>query len=161
MALIVLLGLAACNTQDRSNSGSNENKTGLTSIRLTGLDQQVIDLEKYRGKTVFINFWATWCKPCLYEMPSIEKARNLLQNENIVFLLASDESVEQIAEFRTRHTYNFNYTRIENSEELDIQALPTTFIFSPKGQLVFSEPGERKWDDSANINIIKKIIKTK
>lgn len=161
IAIALLLCSAACNTAERPDPVSYENKTDLTNIRLTGLDQQAVDLGKYKGKTVFINFWATWCKPCLNEMPSIEKAQNLLRNEDIVFLLASDESIEQIAEFQTRNDYKFNYLRIENSEDLDIQALPTTFIFSPEGRLVFSEPGERKWDDSANINMILKIIKTK
>ncbi|MGB4398934.1 MAG: TlpA disulfide reductase family protein [Daejeonella sp.] len=161
LALIGLLGTAACNNAEKPRAVSYENKTELTNIRLTGLDQQAVDLGKYKGKTVVINFWATWCKPCLLEMPSIEKAQNLLRNEEIIFLLASDESVEQIAEFRTRHDYKFNYFRIENSEDMDIQALPTTFIYSPEGHLVFSEPGERKWDDSANINMILKIIKTK
>lgn len=161
IAIALLLCSAACNTAERPDPVSYENKTELTNIRLIGLDQQGVDLGKYKGKTVFINFWATWCKPCLLEMPSIEKAQYLLRNEEIVFLIASDESIEQIAEFRSRHDYKFNYLRIENSEDLDIQALPTTFIFSPEGRLVFSEPGERKWDDSANINMILKIIKTK
>ena len=161
IAVALLLCSAACNTAERPKPVSDEGKTELRNIRLTGLDQQAVDLGKYKGKTVFVNFWATWCKPCLSEMPSIEKAQNILRNEEIIFLLASDESVQQIAEFRTRHDYEFNYSRIENSEDLDIQALPTTFIFDPEGRLVFSEPGERNWDDSANINMILEIIKTK
>ncbi|MEJ7779250.1 MAG: TlpA disulfide reductase family protein [Daejeonella sp.] len=159
LALIIILGLAACNTGDKSKPLPYEKKTELRKISLTDLNQQPIDLEKYKGKTVFINFWATWCKPCIQEMPSIANAQNILRDEEIVFLLASNESIEEIDEFRIKHDYKFNYTRIENSEELDIQALPTTFIFSPEGTLAFSEPGDRKWDDAANINMILEIIK--
>lgn len=156
-ALILLLGSAACNTADQSKPLSHNEKTQLANIRLTGLDHQVIDLGKYKGKTLFINFWATWCKPCITEMPSIANAQDILRNEEIVFLLASDESLEQIAEFRENRDFKFNYVRIENSEDLNIQALPTTFIFSPDGDLAFSEPGERKWDDTKNIDLIRKI----
>lgn len=156
---VLILGMVACNTGNKSKTVSYEKKTELKKISLTDLNQQAINLDRYKGKTVFINFWATWCKPCLQEMPSIENAQNLLRNEEIVFLLASDESIEQINEFRIKHGYKFNYTRIENSEALDIQALPTTFIFSAQGMLVFSEPGDRKWDDTENINMILKVIK--
>ncbi|MES2873808.1 MAG: TlpA disulfide reductase family protein [Daejeonella sp.] len=159
LALVILLGSAACNTGDHSKIVLPNKNDGLVKINLTDLNQQAINLEKYKGKTVFINFWATWCKPCIQEMPSIANAQNILRDEEIVFLLASDESIEQIEEFSIKQGYKFNYTRIENSEALDIQALPTTFIFSPGGSLVFSEPGERKWDDAANINMIREIIK--
>ncbi|MEJ7694901.1 hypothetical protein, partial [Daejeonella sp.] len=87
--------------------------------------------------------------------------QNILRDEEIVFLLASNESIEEIDGFRIKHDYKFDYTRIENSEDLDIQALPTTFIFSPEGNLAFSEPGGRKWDDAGNIKLIREIIKTK
>lgn len=159
-AIMIILAASACTTGDRSTTVSYENeKIDLTKISLTDLNQQPINLERYKGRTVFINFWATWCKPCIQEMPSIANAQTILRNEEIVFLLASDENIQQIDEFRLNHDHKFNYVRIENSEELDIQALPTTFIFSPGGSLVFSEPGERKWDDAANIHMIREIIK--
>jgi len=92
-------------------------------------------------------------------MPSIEKAQHILRNEDVIFLLASGESAEEIEMFRNAHKYKFNYARIENSEELNIQVLPTTFIFSPEGKLVFSEMGYNKWDEKKNIDIILKIAK--
>ncbi len=160
VGFVLILVMVACNAGDKSTI-PYEKKIELREFKLTDLNQQPIDLEKYKGKTVFVNFWATWCKPCIQEMPSIASAQNLLHNEEIVFLLASDESIEQIAQFRSNHDYKFNYARIENSEELSIQALPTTFIFSPDGALIFSEPGERKWDNTENINLIRKINKDK
>jgi len=159
LALIIVLGLAACNPGDKSKPISYEKKTELSEISITDLKQQAINLKKYKGKTVFINFWATWCKPCIREMPSIANAQNILRDEEIVFLLASNESIEEIEEFRIKHDYKFNYTRIENIDDLDIQALPTTLIFNREGTLVFSEPGDRKWDDAANIDMILEITK--
>ena len=130
-------------------------------VKLTDLENETIDLRKYKGKTIFLNIWATWCKPCLAEMSSIQKAQDILQNKVVIFLIASGESTEEINSFRNTHNYNFNYTRIENSEELNIQGLPTTFIFDPQGQLVFAEMGSRKWDEKANITLILKIANKK
>lgn len=93
-------------------------------------------------------------------MPSIEKAQDILQNENVVFLFASAETIEEIGTFRKLHSYPFNYVQIQNSEELSIDGLPTTFIFDKEGKLVFSESGYRKWDDKNNIDTIPKIINT-
>lgn len=158
VCLLFIVLIIACNASDRTKVLADKDKGELDKLSLIDLDQKPLDLKKYKGKTVFLNFWATWCKPCIKEMPSIQNARNILQNEEIVFLLASNESIKQIQEFRIKHDYEFNYLRIENSEELNIQAMPTTYIFSPDGRLVFSEPGERKWDDPENINMILKII---
>ena len=72
--------------------------------------------------------------------------------------MASGESAEEIIAFKADHDYKFNYARIENSEESDIQALPTTFIFDREGRLVFSEIGSRQWDEKNNIDMIRKII---
>lgn len=123
------------------------------------LKGQLIHLENYKGKTVFINFWATWCKPCVEEMPSIEKAQAMMNDKEIVFLLASSESIEEIKTFSINHNYKLKYMHLENGESLNIQALPTTFIINPKGDLVFSEMGSRNWDETANVNLIKSIMK--
>ncbi|MFN2438924.1 MAG: TlpA family protein disulfide reductase [Chitinophagaceae bacterium] len=131
----------------------------IDKIKLTGLDGQSHSLKQYQGKAIFINFWATWCKPCIQEMPSIKEAQNILKNENIIFLMASNESPEQIEEFANTRYYKFNFVRIENSEEMNVQALPTTFIFNKKGDLVFSETGSRKWNEKSNIDLILKIAK--
>lgn len=161
ISVALLFGLLSCNEGNKDKVVSSiEKDRPIDKIRLKDLDGTPINLEKYQGETVFINFWATWCKPCLKEMPSIEKAQHILQNENVVFLLASAETIEEIGTFRKLNTYPFNYVQIQNSEELGIDGLPTTFIFDKEGKLVFSESGYRKWDDKNNIDTMLKIINT-
>lgn len=160
ITIALLFGILGCNGVEKNHPGSvTDADREIEIIRLQDLNEQPIDLEKFKGKTIFINFWATWCRPCLEEMPSIDKAQNILRDKDVIFLLASSEPAELIKEFKLNHNYKFNYVRIENSEALNIQGLPTTFIFSPSGRLVFSEMGYRKWDDSNNIHMILKIAK--
>ena len=130
----------------------------IEKVRLTNLNGEVVDLNSYKTKTVFINFWATWCKPCIEEMPTIKNAMNSFKSKNIEFLFASDETRDEIHSFEAQHDYNLNYLIAGNMEELNIMGLPTTFIFNKNGKLVFSEMGYRKWDDPANIDLIMKIV---
>lgn len=133
---------------------TNESAITLSKIKLETLQGKAIDLTTYEGRTIFLNFWATWCKPCLQEMPTIEKAMNDLKGEDIVFLFASDEEAEQIESFRSARKFNFEYVRVLNATELNLQALPTTFIFNQDGDLVFNDMGYRDWSIDKNKNLI-------
>lgn len=157
VALLIIFGCKE-KTNRKVESGSKPEIT-TALLKLTDLSNVAIDLDKYKGKTVFINFWATWCKPCREEMPSIQNTIEVLKNENIEFIFASNESSELVEDFKSGHDYGFNYVLANNLEELNIMGLPTTFIFNPDGNLVFSETGYRKWDDKENIDLILNIIK--
>lgn len=158
ISLFLLIVLCACGDATRPKDIRKEEtalqKSTIAQLVLTDLNDQPIDLEKYKGKTVFINFWATWCKPCREEMPSIKEAMSILKDEKVEFFFASDESTEEIEGFKAAHDYNFNYVKVRNLTELNIMGLPTTFIFNLNGELIFSEMGYRKWDDKANIDLI-------
>jgi len=157
LLIIIFFG---CNNKDETKPGyDSQTSIGLNEIKLSDLKDQEINLEQYKGKTVFINFWATWCRPCLEEMPHIQKTMEILEKSDIIFLFASNETTEQIINFRRKNNYNFNFVKVENLEELNIMALPTTFIFNTEGKLVFSEMGYRKWDDKENIDLILKNMK--
>ena len=159
ISVVLLVGFLSCNGVDKDKPVTIiEKDRPVDKIRLKELNEQPVNLEKYKGKTVFVNFWATWCKPCIEEMPTIEKAQTILTKEDIVFLMASSESAEEIDAFRKAHNFNFNYLQVQNSEELNIQGLPTTFIFNKDGKQVFSESGYRKWDEKNNIDMLLKII---
>jgi thiol-disulfide isomerase/thioredoxin len=157
--IIVLLFLIACNAKKDQRPVTTLPSISYDKIRLIDLANNPVDLEQYRGKTMFINFWASWCKPCIDEMPSIQRAQNILNGGDMIFLIVSAESPEEINAFRNSHPYQFKYLRVENSEELGIEMLPTTVIFNRAGQLVFYETGSRKWDRRDNIDLINKISK--
>lgn len=151
---IILLG---CNRKPEQ-TGASPDQNITDRIKLADMNGQPIDLNQYRGKTVFINFWATWCKPCLAEMPSIERAQAIFKDENITFLLASNEESDRIQSFMAKSKLKLNYVQAQNIEALNIQALPTTFIIDPNGTLAFSEAGYRQWDEPENIKLIKETI---
>jgi thiol-disulfide isomerase/thioredoxin len=155
ICIAILLGFSACQSGDKDTTDiAVKNNRAISRLKLVNLSGQSIDLSQYKGKTVFVNFWATWCKPCVEEMASIEKAQFQLQKNLVVFLLASNEAFSEISQFSANSGYKLNFVRIDNFEEQDIQALPTTFIFDSFGNLIFSESGMRKWDEPGNIQLI-------
>lgn len=154
----ILFGFIACNepVSDKNTKPKDDQKK-IATVKLADLDGQPISLDQFKGKTIFINFWATWCKPCIQEMPSIDSARKLLLKNGVVFLLASDETPAQIKEFKEHYQFDLNFVRLTNMEELGMDGLPTTWIYNPKGENVFAETGYRKWNDSSNIKMILQI----
>ena len=160
LGLFFLLGIISCKDVTKHKSDPGESvQTTIDEVKLISLNDQPVDMKQYKNRTVFINFWATWCKPCLEEMPSIQKAKEILKNENIEFLFASNENASEIEVFHKEHDYGFNFVKAGNMEELNIIGLPTTLIFNSDGKLAFSEMGYRKWDDKTNIDLILKIAK--
>lgn len=139
---VAVFSLAGCKDAD------------IERVKLTELNGDPIKLSEFKGKIVFINFWATWCGPCIKEMPTIEAAQNSLKDENVVFLIASNEDTEEIEDFQKNRPFKFHYVRLLNMEELKIPALPTTHIYGPDGNLRFSESGSRDWNESTNLKLI-------
>ena len=159
--LVLLIGTIGCkgkNAPSEDLANTTDNQTG--KIQLTEINGRSFNLEQYRGKTIFINFWATWCRPCLAEMPSIQRMMKKLEREDIVFFFASNEPPGQIAEFKNRYPFPFHFVRVENFEELEIMALPTTIILNPSGGIVFREQGFREWDNADNLELLLKIAKS-
>lgn len=123
-------------------------------VKLTELSGEPIDMGSMKGKTVFIHFWATWCGPCIREMPTIEEAMLALKDQEVIFLFASNEEPAEISDFAKSKPFAFHYVRLMNMEELKIPALPTTYIFDSNGKLVFSETGSRNWSEPNNLKLI-------
>jgi thiol-disulfide isomerase/thioredoxin len=156
--VVFVWGMLGCKSKPSEQAAAPEEESITTKIKINNLNNEAIALSQYHGKTVFINIWATWCGPCIKEMPSIERAKNILKDRNIAFLVASNESIEEIQGFATKRNLDLQYVQLQNLEELNIQALPTTYIINPAGELVFSETGYREWDEAANIELLTKII---
>jgi thiol-disulfide isomerase/thioredoxin len=143
-----------CSSKPKEDKEEKEADIGLGDVELANLTGEKIDMDQFKNKIVFINFWATWCKPCIQEMPTIAKAQEIIKDEHVVFLFASSEGVDQIKNFKDKKDFPFQYVQLQNMEELHIQAIPATFIFNPEGQLIFSEVGYRNWDTPENIALI-------
>lgn len=121
-------------------------------------DGKYVQLEDLVGKRVFINFWATWCKPCIKEMPDIQAAAEILEKENYVFFMVSDQEMEKIKLFEINEAYNLTFAKLSGKiQDHKIQSLPTTFIYDSTGKRVRRIGGAVKWDSEDMLNSLREV----
>ena len=125
---------------------------------LVDLNQNKVNLTSFEGKKIVINYWATWCGPCIKEMPELKRAEEILQNYNYTFLLVSDETISKINTFKNEKKFDFNFLKSINSNETNgVYSLPTTYIFDENGKKVETFVGVVAWDSEQIINKLKKL----
>lgn len=158
---IGLFFIGGCGSE-KTDSDETEQEENLQELPLIerfsfeDLEGNKMNWDDTKGKLVFVNFWATWCKPCIKEMPSISKANIQLKEEDVLFIVASDEDVSKIKKFESKHHYSFSLLHSNISVfDLDVQALPTTIIINEEGKIVFNEIGSRDWSSDKSIALIK------
>ncbi len=160
---LFLLFIFACKGPVKE-AGSTENTSGVHDPSRQAVSQfedmegNPVALSDFRGKRILLNYWATWCKPCLEEMPALQRSRDILEKENYIFLLASDQSLATIQTFVAKRGLDFNFIRFKGSlAALQISALPTTIIYNAAGEEVDKIVGGVEWDAPEMIQKLKEI----
>jgi len=114
------------------------------------LEGNRVMLEEYRGKTIFINLWATWCPPCRAEMPHIESLyKKVNGQENLEFLMiALDKELEKSKDFIDKKGFTFPvvHASFGLNDALQSQSIPTTLVVDPNGEIVFYQEGMSNFD---------------
>lgn len=136
-------------------------------IALTDYDWQLVDengrsynFNDAKGKVVLINFWATWCPPCIAEMPSMEK---LYQDykDDMVFLFVSNETQEIISKFKQKNDYEFvvHASITQNPKLLEASSIPRTFVLDQKGHIVIDKTGAADWNSKSVRELLDDLLK--
>ncbi|MBI3793552.1 MAG: TlpA family protein disulfide reductase [Nitrospinae bacterium] len=133
-------------------------------IRLVTLDGKKLHLADYKGKWVFLNFWATWCPPCLAEMPEMETFYQKFKAKNMVMLAVSVDKDDpaRIRAFIKNHGYTFDVFNDPDGEALSKfggSNIPATFIINPRGEIVSQANGPRSWTDKTIIDYFNDLLK--
>ena len=145
-----------CNSVISQNIKLTDLESNQVRANYVDLDNNKIEVSSFKGKKVLINYWATWCGPCIQEMPSLLKAQEILKSDNYVFLLVSDEGINRISKFKDRKNYNFTYLKSTRSlASMRIFSLPTTVVFNEDGKKVKTTVGAIEWDSKQMIKKLK------
>ncbi|HKC84726.1 MAG TPA: redoxin family protein [Blastocatellia bacterium] len=128
----------------------NEGVNDPLKFTLTRLDGSPLKLDEQRGKVVVMNFWATWCGPCLTEMPLFEKAIAKYKDDKDVFFLAitTDEDRDLVAPFLKQYKFNLPVAYADYLNDLfAVSSIPTTIILDRKGEVSFRQAGFNPRED--------------
>lgn len=129
------------------------------SFSLQTLDGQPVNATVFKNKVLFVNIWATWCAPCIAEMPGIaDLYSELKQDQSIAFvMLATDRDQSKPGKFIERKGYDLP-VYIPNGflpEVFRVPSIPTTFVFDKNGKLISKKIGMAKY----NTNSFKKFLR--
>lgn len=134
--------------------GSSNAITSLSSIR--GLDVYArdgsrIDLSRLEGKIVLIHFWATWCPPCVEELPDLNKfwARFRGRNDIALYTISVDDSWAAIDEFKKKNPFDlpvYRDPRAETARRFGTTKFPETYIANRKGRVLYHLANAIDWD---------------
>lgn len=123
----------------------------LYALEFKDLEGSTQSLGRFQGKWTVVNFWATWCAPCVAEMPSLERLHrrmgpDLLQIVGVNF----QENAARIEPFVQRLRLTFPIVRDHDGglrKAWQVNVFPSTFVISPQGRVAYVVTGEIDWDD--------------
>ena len=148
--------LLGCNPDIRNNKNVSDLESLQLKTSFVDLSENNLDLSVYKEGKIVINYWATWCRPCIKEMPSLKKAEEILEDYGYTFLLVSDETISKISKFKNERNFDFNFLKsIKSFETLGIYSMPTSYIFDENGKIIETIVGAIEWDSEEMINKLK------
>lgn len=126
---------------------------------LLSMDGEVVNFSKSLGKPIVLNLWATWCPPCVAEMPSLQNLYDSF-NEEVDFYFVSSEDSDKLSKWLKTKEYNLPVYNAYSAfpKTLESNTLPTTFVMDRQGQIVMKEVGSAKWDSDSMKNYLQLLI---
>jgi thiol-disulfide isomerase/thioredoxin len=130
---------------------------------LLNIDGQQVSLQQYRGKVVFLNFWATWCIPCREEMPALERLHQTYQAQDLAIIsIDLKEGVDQVKAFFQKHGLSFPSLLDTNGvvfRDYLVAGMPTTYLIDRDGTMVARGVGGRDWTRAEALQLIQELLK--
>lgn len=129
----------------------NQYRTANYNLPLLSLDGDELMLEEFEGKTIFLNFWATWCPPCIAEMPNIQALYKSVESDSIQFVMVSlDEDHQKARNYLERKEYTFPVYFLNGRKPgaYNSTVVPTTYVISPDGKFVTERRGMANYNTS-------------
>lgn len=155
--MVLATGIANPNTEIK-----NEKTRAAYNFTLNQLDGETLNFEDLKGKVVFINFWATWCAPCVAEMPSINSLYDIYKdNRDIVFVMINVENKEEkVRKFIKKKKFSFPIY-LPNASQIpkvyESKGIPTTFVLDKDGYIAYKKVGMANYDANSFVKFIAQL----
>ncbi|EAR59684.1 TlpA family protein disulfide reductase [Neptuniibacter caesariensis] len=161
MKLIKLLAITALLMIQASYAKSNQE---FYSLSFENAEQETVEFSQFKGKVILLNFWATWCPPCIREMPSMQRLKTHLTDQPFeIVAINAGESATTVSSFLMELDEAITFSilldqKSRSFREFGIRGLPMTLLIDKQGKLVETILGEREWDSEDSIKKIEQLI---
>ena len=128
--------------------------------KLRDLDGEETSFSAFEGKVLFVNRWATWCRPCVAEMPGIQRLYERFSGKEVGFLAVSDEPPQVVRPFAEEQGWELPlYTSDDDGPALlRSPSIPVTFILDRRGRVAFRHVGSAQWDDESSFRFLNRLL---
>ncbi|WP_224483677.1 TlpA family protein disulfide reductase [Robertkochia aurantiaca] len=125
-------------------------------VGLEGTKQEFHDL---KGEVILINLWATWCPPCIAEMPALQNLYNEF-GDKVQFLFVANDEREKVSRFMNDNSYDLPvyFSRTEIPGQLYSRSIPATYLVDRKGNIVIEKTGSAKWDSESVKHLLDSLV---
>lgn len=135
-----------------------------SDFELQNMDEEIKKLTDYRGQVVLLNFWATWCPPCIREMPSMERLHQEINAKDFkVIAINQMEEIDDVFAFTGQlevdPTFEILFDKTSKvSKDYAVKGLPTTYLIDKQGNIRYRAIGGREFNHPEVIKIINQLI---
>ncbi|MCH2540630.1 MAG: TlpA family protein disulfide reductase [Alphaproteobacteria bacterium] len=142
----------------------SKEKKNISNLTFKDHKEKEISFSDFKGKILLVNFWATWCAPCIKEMPSLDRLESKINGDFDVIAISVDrDGVEKVTDFFDENKISNleKFFDIKNSlaKEMNLYGVPTSFFVNKEGDLIGYYQGDMEWDNDTVINFINYLIK--
>ena len=168
--LVVLLSAGAAegegDTPDRAKLGEfvpSQQPAPAPAVSLTDVSGNTVELSDFKGRLVVVNLWATWCEPCLREMPSLERLQSKLGDRIAVLGVSEDrggsKTVEPfIAKLGLKSVKIFLDPKSIVGRAFEVRGLPTSLLIDRDGKLLGRVEGAAEWDSPKIMAVLDRFL---
>ena len=163
VASIILIILVISGAVDISRAGKEE-KIAAPDFTLMTMDNKKVSLKDFKGKYIFLNFWATWCGPCIDEMPSMERLYQkfkIRKNFEMLAVSIDKAGTDAVKKFMTENKLTFSVLLDRDSEvagAYGVMGIPSTYLIDTQGFVINRAVGARTWDTKDSIEFFEKML---
>lgn len=130
------------------------------SLKFKNLKGEKFTLNDFKGKVLFITFWATWCGFCARELPSIQKIYEEYKNKGIEFITISSEDPERVEKYLNYYKYTIPAYILDSPipETFKSEGIPVNFILNKEGKLILKKEGLFDWASPEGRNFLNSLL---
>jgi peroxiredoxin len=159
---LVLLLLLSCALAAQAGLRETDEPMDAPQLELRDEGGKVHRLESYRGRVLVVNFWASWCTPCVRELPSLNRLRKAFGDQPFEILGVNvAEPPNRLKRFLKRQPIDFPVLYDRESEAFyawEVKGLPTSFVIDRDGKVRYLVRGAIEWDSAETIDIIGSLL---
>lgn len=151
--LIFLVGYAVWSFISPNERGlATEIGDQAPDFELQTLNGETVRLSDFKGKKVFLNFWATWCPPCREEMPDIQKISETYKDDIVILAIndtSTEKNVEAVSEFLNKRNLTFQVALDKDGKitrSYNLNAFPTSYVIDEKGVIKHKYEGQMSYE---------------